>query len=65
MTCEFQNRDDIVMDYIEGGLKPSVRKRFEEHYFVCDECFNALQVMEQALWLMRRRGESIFAESAG
>jgi len=63
MTCEFQNRDDIVNDYIEGRLQPSIRKKFEEHYFVCDECFKALQRMEQVLWLMRRRGDSIFVEN--
>ncbi len=62
MTCEFQNRDDIAIDYIEGRLQPSTRKKFEAHYFVCDECFKALQRIEQVLWLIRHRGESIFVE---
>jgi hypothetical protein len=63
MACKFQNHDNIVVDYIEERVQPSTRKKFEAHYFVCDECFKALQRMERVLWLMRHRGDSIFAEN--
>jgi anti-sigma factor RsiW len=62
MACEFQQHGDILIDYIEGRLAPFMRKAFEEHYFTCDRCFEALQTMEQAVWLMRHHGSEIFAQ---
>jgi anti-sigma factor RsiW len=60
MVCDFLEQDVIFMDYIEGNLKPSVRKEFEEHYFICSRCFKKLQVLEDVTHLMRHRGAEIF-----
>jgi hypothetical protein len=62
MACDFIQLDDLFIHYVAGSLKPSVRKKFEEHYFVCDRCFKALQVLEEATRLMRRRGGEIFKQ---
>jgi anti-sigma factor RsiW len=63
MTCEFSRRDDIIIDYVEGALPPYMRKKFEAHYFLCEQCFETLQAMERIILLMRRRSETIFGES--
>jgi hypothetical protein len=60
MACDFLQQDDVFIGYIEGHLKPSVRKKFEEHYFTCGRCFKKLQVMEEVARLMRHRGAEIF-----
>jgi anti-sigma factor RsiW len=62
MTCEFVQHDEVIIDYIEGLLQARVRKRFEEHYFICDECFQQLQMLEKVIALMRHHGEKIFVE---
>jgi hypothetical protein len=41
-----------------------MRKTFEAHYFVCADCFETLQSLEQIIWLLRRRGEFIFLDLA-
>jgi len=63
MTCEFSRRDDIIIAYVEGALPPDMRKKFEEHYFLCEQCFETLQAMERIILLMRRRSEIIFGEN--
>jgi len=62
MTCEFNQRDDVIVNYIEGALPPYMRKKFEEHYFLCNQCFETLQDMEQIVLQMRGQGEFIFRE---
>jgi len=54
MTCELNQRDDLIFGYVEGVLPPPVRKKFEAHYFLCSECFTQLQRMEQIIPFMRR-----------
>jgi len=60
MACDFIQHDDDFINYLEGSAKPVVRKIFEEHYFICDDCFKTLQVMEAAITLLHQRGEEIF-----
>ncbi len=64
MPCEFGQRDDIFIDYVEGALNRRIRKIFEAHYFVCADCFKTLQRLEQIIWLLRRRGQVIFRNLA-
>lgn len=65
MTCELNQRDDLIIGYVEGVLKPQLRKEFEAHYFLCSECFTQLQRMEQIISLMRREARSIFPNDRG
>lgn len=64
MACEFRQRDDIFIDYVEEALNRRTRKTFEAHYFVCADCFKTLQRLEQIIWLLRHRGEIIFMDLA-
>jgi hypothetical protein len=34
---------DLVTEYLEGGLSPFERERFEEHLGVCDWCVTYLE----------------------
>ncbi|MCG3120510.1 MAG: hypothetical protein ALAOOOJD_03251 [bacterium] len=63
MTCDLLQRDDNIIGYVQGSLKPSARKRFEEHYFICAECFQALQRLEQIVVVLRHYGAYIFPKS--
>lgn len=65
MTCELNQRDDLIIGYVEGVLPLHLRKKFEAHYFLCSECFAQLQRMEQVISLMRREGEDIFRDDRG
>lgn len=60
MICEFNQRDDVLVDYVEGTLQPHLRKKFEAHYFICSECFTQLLRLEEIITLLRREGEIIF-----
>lgn len=60
MICEFNQRDDVLVDYVEGTLQPHLRKKFEAHYFICPECFTQLQRLEEIIPLLRREGETLF-----
>lgn len=63
MFCDLPHRDDTISGYIEGSLKPGARKRFEEHYFICAECFQTLQRLEQIVAVLRHSSASIFSEA--
>ena len=36
LTC--RELVELVTDYLEGGLAPKVRMRFEEHLLICEGC---------------------------
>ena len=36
---------ELVTEYLEGGLSPDERERFEEHLGVCDLCASYLEQM--------------------
>lgn len=65
MTCELNQRDELIIGYVEGVLKPQLQKEFEAHYFLCSECFTQLQRTEQIISLMRREAQSIFLNERG
>ena len=43
MECAHIKREEVVERYLTGSLGPQERESFEEHYFVCEQCFAALQ----------------------
>jgi tetratricopeptide (TPR) repeat protein len=43
MECPGFQREELVERYLTGSLNPQERESFEEHYFACDPCFEALQ----------------------
>ena len=40
---------ELVTEYLEGGLSPHDRERFEEHFGVCDLCATYLEQMRQTI----------------
>jgi tetratricopeptide (TPR) repeat protein len=60
MDCKYAERDDIVVEYVEGTLTGDAREEFEAHFFGCDRCFAQLQLTEKLIGTMQSRGEEIF-----
>lgn len=40
---------ELVTEYLEGGLSPDDRERFEEHLGVCDLCVTYLEQMRETI----------------
>lgn len=59
MKCELKNRDDIISKYMLQEIPDEECKRFEEHYFQCEECYKELQSAEDALVLIRKEGKQL------
>jgi anti-sigma factor RsiW len=49
LTC--QELVELVTSYLEGGLSPADRGRFEEHVAGCDGCTNYLEQMRTTIRL--------------
>ena len=45
---------EIVTEYLEGGLSPGERTRFEEHLEDCDGCVNYLDQIRTTISLSGR-----------
>lgn len=50
-------QEEIVERYARKQLTPGEQQAFEEHFFVCEECFQKLQEMERFLAGMHDAGE--------
>jgi anti-sigma factor RsiW len=56
ITCrEFES---FVTDYLEGGLPPAQRRRFEWHLKLCRECRDYLQAYQTSLAIGKAAFES-------
>ncbi|HXF06637.1 MAG TPA: zf-HC2 domain-containing protein [Blastocatellia bacterium] len=47
MTRQEIERHDVIEPYLRGELGPEERRAFQEHFFECDECLEALQATER------------------
>ena len=47
LSC--QELVELVTEYLEGGLSPDDRERFEEHLGVCDLCVSYLGQMRETI----------------
>ena len=62
LTC--RELVELVTDYLEGGLSPSDRARFDEHLAGCEGCTAYLEQMRTTIRLTGRlTTESIPAEA--
>ena len=63
MTCEIENedRERMVDQYLSGTLPPEKAREFEQHFFTCEECYQALQLREDIQTLVAEKGEELFA----
>jgi hypothetical protein len=47
MTHTDIHQNEVIERYVRGQLQPDERQAFEEHFFICDECFEQVQVNER------------------
>jgi putative zinc finger protein len=47
MTHNDMHQNEVIERYVRGQLQPDERQAFEEHFFICDECFQQVQVNER------------------
>ncbi len=62
LTC--QDLVELVTDYLEGGLPPAQRARFEVHIADCPYCDTYLDQMQRTIRVVRIRQESTIAPEA-
>ena len=58
MTHSVSEQTEISERYVRGKLAPEEHRAFEEHFFVCDECFQQVQMMERFVGGMRHAAET-------
>ena len=58
LTC--QQLVEIVTNYLEGALPPSVRERFEAHLRTCDGCSTYLEQMRTTIRVTGTLDEDAF-----
>ena len=62
LTC--QEVVEIVTEYLEGGLTPDERQRFEVHLAGCSGCTNYLDQMRETIRVVGRAGVDDLSEEA-
>jgi len=62
MKCKNKIKEKVIDDYIMGVMPKEKKEAFEEHYFNCDVCFQALKLKEEAIAIIKDEGVSIFAK---
>ena len=62
MTCEIENRERLIDDYIAGALSEEEMEFFDEHCFGCDTCFHELRLREEMAGLIKKEGKVLFAD---
>ena len=60
MTCRRIEGESLVERYLAGSLPNAERKAFEEHYFACDHCFEALEAARLARSALLDAGPAAF-----
>lgn len=55
---------ELVTEYLEGGLSPADRARFETHLAACDGCTAYLDQMRVTIAVVGRVGEDDLSEHA-
>lgn len=63
MNCELKNRDELIANYLSGEMPEEKMRIFEEHYFKCDICFNAVKSSNTAVRIIKEEGRSLLEES--
>lgn len=61
MECRLKNRDEWIAKYLNRELSDAKVKKFQEHFFNCDICFEELRFKQDALELIKAEGDAIFA----
>lgn len=65
MKCKLENRENLISRYLLNELSDEESLKFEEHYFMCEECFNEVRAAEDIFNFISREGKSAFNTSNG
>lgn len=63
MKCNLENREELISKYLLNELSDDECLKFEEHYFVCEECFKKLKVAEEAVHFIKNNRLSVAHDS--
>jgi hypothetical protein len=58
MTHQEIEEHEFIERYVGNQLTPEDRRRFQEHFFTCDECFDRVQMAERFIAGVRYAGET-------
>lgn len=61
MKCYYENRDEVITQYLTRELSEEEVQKFQDHFFNCDICFRELKFKRDALELIKSQGDKIFA----
>src|SRR5271154_2071269 len=59
MTCRQIEDENLIGRYLAGTFPTRERKTFEEHYFACDRCFEALESARAARAALMASGPAV------
>ncbi len=54
------NFEDLIDDYLLNRLDEDKKKKFEEHYFNCPNCFEKMVERDELISVMKHKGDMIF-----
>ncbi len=57
--CKFES---LIDEYLLDKLSEEDKARFEEHYFSCPSCFQALQERDDLITAIKSQGHELFAD---
>ncbi len=60
MQCAKKNRNELIEDYLAGGLSNKEKEAFEEHFFNCNTCFQELRLRQEVVDLIKDEGKVLF-----
>ncbi|HMY35897.1 MAG TPA: zf-HC2 domain-containing protein [bacterium] len=65
-SCSYKNQRSLLIDrYLHNELSEKDRLSFEEHYFICSECFEELLETEKLKTTIKLGGKELFAVASG
>jgi hypothetical protein len=60
MKCNLENREGLISKYLMNELSDEESLKFEEHYFMCKDCFQELKAAEDAINIIAKDGPASF-----
>ena len=64
MKCDLPEQEKMIAAYLMNELSDEEVKKFQEHLFNCDICFNDVTLKRKAIRLIKKEGNVILQESS-
>jgi hypothetical protein len=59
------NFEDLIDNYLLNRLDKDKKKKFEEHYFNCPDCFEKMAERDELISVLKFKGDMIFQDEYG